>query len=120
MADFEKTRVFSSGRSQAVRIPDAYRFNSKEVFIHRDAESGDVILSQLRDSREEVDAALDKAGFPDDFLADRGQEPSQVRDEADTDAWLTQLAKESLADPRPSVPAAQVFRELRALHKRNK
>ena len=30
--------------------------------------------------------------------------------------WLTKLAEESLADPRPSVPAAQVFRELRAIH----
>jgi antitoxin ParD1/3/4 len=36
------------------------------------------------------------------------------REEADTNEWLTRLAEESLADPRPSVPAAQVFRELRA------
>lgn len=40
------------------------------------------------------------------------------REEAGTDAWLIQLAKESLADPRPSVPAAQVFRELRAKYGR--
>ena len=35
------------------------------------------------------------------------------REEAATNEWLTKLAEESLADPRPSVPAAQVFRELR-------
>jgi antitoxin ParD1/3/4 len=29
------------------------------------------------------------------------------------DAWLVELAEKSLADPRPSVPAEQVFRELR-------
>ncbi len=29
------------------------------------------------------------------------------------EAWLVQLTEESLADPRPSVPAEQVFRELR-------
>jgi antitoxin ParD1/3/4 len=40
------------------------------------------------------------------------------REEAGTDAWLTKLAKESLADPRPSVPAAQVFRDLRAKYGR--
>ena len=36
------------------------------------------------------------------------------REEAARNRWLIQLAEESLADPRPSVPAAQVFRELRA------
>jgi antitoxin ParD1/3/4 len=36
------------------------------------------------------------------------------REEAANNEWLTKLAEESLADPRPSVPAAQVFRELRA------
>jgi antitoxin ParD1/3/4 len=36
------------------------------------------------------------------------------REEAARNEWLTKLAEESLADPRPSVPAAQVFRELRA------
>lgn len=36
------------------------------------------------------------------------------REETARNEWLTQLAEESMADPRPSVPAAQVFRELRA------
>jgi len=40
------------------------------------------------------------------------------REEAGTNEWLTKLAKESLADPRPSVPAAQVFKELRAKYGR--
>ncbi|MGA3080130.1 MAG: type II toxin-antitoxin system ParD family antitoxin [Terracidiphilus sp.] len=35
-------------------------------------------------------------------------------EEMATNEWLIQLAEESLADPRPSVPAAQLFRELRA------
>jgi hypothetical protein len=29
------------------------------------------------------------------------------------------LAEEALADPKPSIPAAQVFRELRAKHGRS-
>jgi antitoxin ParD1/3/4 len=38
------------------------------------------------------------------------------REEAGTNEWLTRLAEESLADTRPSVPADQVFRDLRARH----
>ena len=81
MAQVGKARVFMSGRSQAVRIPAEYRFTSKEVYIRRDAQSGDLILSQAPGSWDEIYAALDKAGFPDDFLADRNQGPVQERDE---------------------------------------
>jgi antitoxin ParD1/3/4 len=38
------------------------------------------------------------------------------REEVATNEWLIQLAEESMADPRPSIPATQVFRELRAIH----
>jgi len=38
------------------------------------------------------------------------------REEKATDEWLVELAMESLADPEPSIPAEEVFRELRALH----
>jgi antitoxin VapB len=81
MAQIEKARVFMSGRSQAVRIPAEFRFTSKEVFIRRDAQSGDLILSQAPGSWAEVYEVLDKAMFPDDFLADRNQGPAQKRDE---------------------------------------
>jgi len=81
MAQTDKARVFMSGRSQAVRIPAEYRFNSSEVFIRRDPQSGEVILSQAPGSWAEVYAALDEARFPDDFLTDRNQGPAQERDE---------------------------------------
>ena len=42
--------------------------------------------------------------------------PSDL-DEMDLSEWLIRQAEESFADPRPSVPAPQVFRELRAIHK---
>jgi antitoxin VapB len=81
MAETAKARVFMSGRSQAVRIPAEYRFTANEVYIRRDAQTGDVILSQAPGSWDEVFAALDKAGFPEDFLDDRGQGPVQEREE---------------------------------------
>jgi antitoxin ParD1/3/4 len=39
------------------------------------------------------------------------------RQEALLNEWLTQQAEESLADPEPSIPAAEVFRELRQIHR---
>ena len=35
-------------RSQAVRLPAAFRINAKEVFVRLDAQTGDVILSRKR------------------------------------------------------------------------
>ncbi len=83
MAQLEKAKVFMSGRSQAVRIPAQYRFAGKEVYVRRDARSGDVILSQSPGSLEEIFAALDELGVPEDFLggAERAQGPAQERPE---------------------------------------
>ena len=38
------------------------------------------------------------------------------REEAAVNAWLRQRVDESLADPRPNVPARTVFKRLRAYH----
>ena len=81
MARVEKARVFMSGRSQAVRIPAEYRFTTSEVYIRRDPQSGDLILSQAPGGWDEIYAALDKAGFPDDYLAERSQGLPQQREE---------------------------------------
>ena len=81
MAQIAKAKVFMSGRSQAVRIPAEYRFATDEVYIRRDPQSGDLILSEAPGGWDEIFAALDKAGFPDDLMADRAQGEPQNRDE---------------------------------------
>jgi antitoxin VapB len=81
MAPLAKAKVFMSGRSQAVRIPAEYRFTTDEVYIRRDPQSGDLILSEAPGGWDEIFAALDKAAFPDDFLVDRAQGTPQERDE---------------------------------------
>ena len=81
MAQLAKARVFMSGRSQAVRIPAEFRFSSEEVYVRRDPQSGDLILSQAPATWKEVYAALDSAGFPDDFLEDRKQGTVDLREE---------------------------------------
>jgi antitoxin VapB len=70
-----------TGRSQAVRLPAEYRFTTAEVFIRRDPQTGDVILSQSPDSWDEIYTALDKAGIPEDFLDARGQGSPQPRED---------------------------------------
>jgi len=61
-------RLFTNGRSQAVRLPAAYRFDTKEVFIRQDPETGDVILSRKPASWDDFFAALKRAEVPADFL----------------------------------------------------
>jgi antitoxin ParD1/3/4 len=41
------------------------------------------------------------------------------REEAGLNEWLTRLAEDALADPRPSIPAAQVFHDLRSKYSRS-
>lgn len=76
-----KAKVFTTGRSQAVRLPAAFRFDSKEVYVDRDPRTGDVILSRRPAKWSELFAALDKAGVPDDFLEDRDRSLPQERQE---------------------------------------
>lgn len=79
MRKLSKARVFMSGRSQAVRIPAEFRFATEEVFVRRDPQSGDLILSEAPGGWDEIHAALDKADMPDDFLTDRRQGAPQRR-----------------------------------------
>jgi antitoxin VapB len=71
-----RAKLFMTGRSQAVRLPMAFRFEGREVFIRRDPKTGDVILSQKPTSWDGLfDLYGQDGGVPDDFLspADRRQ-----------------------------------------------
>jgi antitoxin VapB len=77
----EIAKIFTNGRSQAVRLPAAYRFDSKEVFIRHDAETGDVILSRRPSTWDGFFAALKGADVPADFLGlNERKQPVQTRD----------------------------------------
>lgn len=75
-----KARVFMSGRSQHVTIPAEFRFATDEVYVRRDPDSGDLILSPAPKNWTEVFAALDAAGFPEDFMEDRAQGVTEKRE----------------------------------------
>lgn len=68
-------KLFTNGRSQAVRLPAAYRFDTKEVFIRQDPTTGDVILSRKPTSWDGFFTALQAANIPQDFMneAERAQ-----------------------------------------------
>lgn len=71
-------KIFMNGRSQAVRLPQDFRFDESEVYVRRDPETGDVILSRRPDSWADF-FALDKTtDVPADFMTetDRNQPES--------------------------------------------
>lgn len=61
-------KLFANGRSQAVRLPVAYRFDSDEVFIRQDPETGDVILSRKPADWSDFFAALNASEAADELL----------------------------------------------------
>lgn len=63
-------KLFINGRSQAVRLPAAYRFDTKEVFIRQDPETGDVILSRKPATWNDFFLALKDADVPVEFLSE--------------------------------------------------
>ena len=72
-------KLFRNGRSQALRLPAEYRFEGSEVYIRRDAKSGDVIISRRPESWQEFFEMADRTHVPEGFLSDRGDLPPQNR-----------------------------------------
>ena len=60
------TKVFTSGRSQAVRIPKEFRFDVDEVYINRIGDA--VTLTPFSSLAREFDAGA--VFLEDDFLED--------------------------------------------------
>lgn len=64
-------KLFTTGRSQAVRLPMEFRFQGTEVFIRRDPNTGEVVLSAKPASWQEFFDLADRTEIPSDFMADR-------------------------------------------------
>jgi antitoxin VapB len=73
-------KLFQNGRSQAVRLPAEFRFTGSEVYIRRDPETGDVILSRRPESWEEFFELTRQLEIPEDFMRDRKDRSAQKRD----------------------------------------
>ena len=71
----DTAKLFTTGRSQAVRLPIEYRFEGKEVYIRRDPVTGDVVLSRRPESWIDFFRLGASTQVPIDFMtqADRNQ-----------------------------------------------
>lgn len=68
-------RLFTNGRSQAVRLPKDFRFEGEEVYVKKF--QGAVILFPKARPWSPLIESL--KGFSDDFMLDRQQPPNQKR-----------------------------------------
>ncbi len=69
-------KIFMNGRSQAVRLPKEYRFDTDEVYISRQGQN--IIISEKKPTWDEFFDS--KPAFDDDFLSDRIDTQPQERD----------------------------------------
>lgn len=64
-------KLFMNGRSQAVRLPVNFRFDCDEVYIRKDADTGDVIISKKPGSWDDFFQMIESIDIPGDFMAER-------------------------------------------------
>lgn len=76
------------------------------------------ITVTLGDLQKSVDSRLKSGGYASASEVVRAALRALEREEACLNNWLRQSVEESLADPRPNIPAGQVFRSLRRYHAR--
>ncbi len=68
-------KLFMNGGSQAVRLPQEYRFDGEKVFIKKMGTS--VVLIPYQEPWQTIFDSLDR--FSDDFMSIREQPEQQVR-----------------------------------------
>ncbi len=73
-------KLFMNGRSQAVRLPVKFRFDCEEVYIRKDPETNDIIISQKPGSWDDFFQLMETINIPNDFMVERNQETPQKRD----------------------------------------
>jgi antitoxin VapB len=73
-------KLFTSGGSQAIRLPKEFRFPGGEVFIRRNPRTHEVVLSPKPASWQEFFDLADSAAIPADFMNNRADTPAPERD----------------------------------------
>ena len=73
--NMDTAKLFQSGRSQAVRLPKAYRFSGGQVFVKRVGSA--VVLMPESNSWDLMFEACDE--FSPDFMKERNQPRHQNR-----------------------------------------
>ena len=69
-------KIFTNGRSQAIRLPKDYRFNDNEVYINK---IDDIVIIMPKERKKEIlQKSLEK--FTDDFMDERKQPGTKNRE----------------------------------------
>lgn len=71
----QTAKIFMNGRSQAVRLPKEFRFDTDEVYISKQGDK--IIISAKKSSWD--DFFNTQSSFGDDFLSDREDSLPQER-----------------------------------------
>ncbi len=73
---FATAKLFKTGNSQAVRLPKAFRVAGDEVWIRKNAVTGEIVLTPkpTRKSLEEFFSLLEAAPLQADFLTGRDKD----------------------------------------------
>jgi len=76
----DTAKIFTTGRSQAVRLPKAYRFDTAEVFIEK---VGNTVILRPKHNKDEWWASVQKAlaqfeDFPEKIERERGLLPDDI------------------------------------------
>jgi antitoxin VapB len=72
----DTAKIFENGKSQAVRLPKAYRFKGNEVYITK---AGDTVILLPKGKKwEGLISSLDK--FTGDFMSERSQPGLEKRE----------------------------------------
>jgi antitoxin VapB len=73
----QKAKLFTNGRSQAVRLPKEFRLPGSEVYIRR--EGNNIVLIPIDDPWQPFVESLGTAD--EDFMAERDQGEQESREE---------------------------------------
>lgn len=72
----QMVKLFKNGKSQAVRLPIAYRFDTEQIFLSKNPETGDVILSRKPMNWDFFLEKLKTLAVDSDFLSE--EERNQI------------------------------------------
>lgn len=78
----EVAKVFKNGRSQAVRLPKEYRFDSEEVLIKKTSQ-GVLLMPKQTDVWQQWSQKLDSLTIDDNTFTRQEQGKTQQRDSLD-------------------------------------
>ena len=73
----QTAKIFTNGRSQAVRLPKEFRFDTTEVYIRK--VGNEVVISEKKPTCKEV--LQRQSSFGEGFLADRDNDLPQDREQ---------------------------------------